>query len=81
MEVVGIEVSRFEAIDGDNIVTTVDVDCKVFISPFNDAVWSIIWWLKRFTDSIMPDENMGSRSMMLLFHWVGRGGGGRIICM
>ena len=38
MEVVGIEMSRFEAIDGDNIVTTVDVDCKVFISPFNDAV-------------------------------------------
>ena len=60
VEVVGIEMSGFEAIDGDSIVTTIDVDCKVFISPFDDLVRSIIEWLKRFTDSIMPDENMGS---------------------
>ena len=50
----------FEAIDGDGIVTTIDVDCKVFISPFDDSVRSIIGWLKGLTDSIMPDENMGS---------------------
>ena len=60
MEVVGIEMSGFEAIDGDSIVTTIDVHCKVFIGPFDDSVWSIVGWLKRFTDSIMLDENMGS---------------------
>ena len=60
VKVVGIEMSGFEAIDGDSIITTVEVDCKVFIGPFDDSVWSIIWWLKRSTDSIMPDENMGS---------------------
>ena len=61
MEVVGIEMSGFEAIiDGDSIVMTVDVDCKVCLGPFDDSVRSIIGWLKGFTDSIMPDENMGS---------------------
>ena len=44
----------------ETIITTVDVDCKVFIGPFDDSVWSIIWWLKRSMDSIMLDENMGS---------------------
>lgn len=38
-----MEMSRFEAIDGDSIVTTVDVNCKVFISLFDDSVRSIIW--------------------------------------
>ena len=60
MKVFGIEMSGCEAIDGDGIVTTVDVDCKVLISPFDDSVWSIIGWLKRFMDSIVPDKNMGS---------------------
>ena len=57
VEVVGSEMSGFEVIDEDSIVTTVDVDFKVFNGPFDDLVWSIIWW---FMNSIMPDENIGS---------------------
>ena len=46
MEVVGIEMSGFEVFDGDSIVTTVDVDSKVFIIPFNDSVRSNMWALR-----------------------------------
>ena len=58
MQVVGIKMSGFETVNGDSVVTTVDVDSEVFIRSFDDWVWSIIWWLKWFADSIMPDENM-----------------------
>ena len=57
MEVVGIKMSRFEVIDRNSII---DINFKVFIIPFDDSIWSVIWWLKGFTDSTMPDENMGS---------------------
>ena len=58
MQVVGIKMSGFETVNGDSVVTTVDVDSEVFIGSFDDWVRSIIWWLKWFADSIMPDENM-----------------------
>ena len=43
VEVVGIKMSGFEVIDGDSIITIIDLNCKVFISPFDDLVQSIIW--------------------------------------
>ena len=73
-----LSVCGFEAIIRDSIV-----DCKVFISPFDDSVRSIIGWLKGFTNSIMPDETwvaVDKPSMRLLFCWVGQGGRGRIVC-
>ena len=50
MGVVSIKMSGFEVIDGDSIVTTIDVNCKVFISPFDDSVQSIIWVYRQHHD-------------------------------
>ena len=48
----------FEAVNGDSVMTIVDVDGEVFIGSFDDWVWSIIWCLKWFADSIMPNKNV-----------------------
>ena len=66
MEVVGIEMGGFEAINGDGIVTTV-FDCKVFISPFDDLVRSIIGGLRTASCQIKTWVAVDKPSMMLLF--------------
>ena len=58
MQVISIQVSGFEVINGDSVIMTTDFDSEVFISSFADWEWSVIWRLKWFVDSIMPDENM-----------------------
>ena len=45
----------FEAIDGNSVVTTVDVDGEVFVGAW---VRSIVWRLEWFSDSIVPDEHV-----------------------
>ena len=60
-----IEVSRLESIDGYGIIAVVDGNGEMFVSSFEDAVWTIIRWLEGFANCIMSDENMcGSRKSM-----------------
>ena len=40
-----IEVSRLESIDKYGIIAVVDGNSEMFVSSFEDAVWTIIRWL------------------------------------
>ena len=57
---VNVEMGGFEAINGNSVVTTVDVDGEVFVGAFDDWVRSIVWRLEWFSDSIVPDEHVCS---------------------
>ena len=61
MHVVDVKMCGFETVNGDSVGTTIDVDGEVFVSSFDDWVRSVIWWLKWFADSIVPDTNMCGR--------------------
>ena len=53
---VGIEVRWLETVDRDSVVATVDSNGEVLVS--HDGIWSIVWGLERFPDSIMTDQHV-----------------------
>ena len=53
-----VNMSGFETIKRYCIMATLDVIGEMFISEFENWVWSIVWWLKGFENSIMPDKDM-----------------------
>ena len=55
-----INMCGFETVNRDSVVTTLDVDGEMFVSSLDDWVRFIIRWLKRFADSIMPNEDMSA---------------------
>ena len=55
---VKIDIRWLEAVDGDGVIVTIDSDGEVFVSPCDNRIWSIVWWLQWFSNSIMTDKHV-----------------------
>ena len=55
-----VKMSGFETINRYCIMATLDVNGEMFISVFENWVWSIVWWLNGFVNCIMPGKDMCS---------------------
>ena len=55
-----LHVGRFEAVQGDSLLTAINVDSEVFCGTMHYWIRAIVWWLQGFTNTINANENMGA---------------------
>ncbi len=53
-----VQMGRFKAIYGNDVLSTIDLYCEMFVGARNYWVRSIVRRLERFANRILPNEDM-----------------------